>query len=105
MLVDKILLPDPTAEPIATAIWSTLPADQRSDGYDRMAEAYDRVMGNGFYNRLVWGASVRNYAGAAHEGLAGAGDEPILDCRCGLLVFTAQACHCAPLVLRGIARG
>ncbi len=79
------------------SIWSTLPTEQQSDGYDRMAAAYDRVVGNGLYNRIVWGASVKDYSGAARNALTGAGGGPILDCGCGSLVFTAQAYQSAPL--------
>ncbi len=97
MLLDHILLPDRKAEPVSTAIWSALPPEQRSDGYDRIATAYDRVVGNSLYNRVVWGASVKDYAGAARDGLAGASSGPILDCGCGSLIFTADAYQSAPL--------
>jgi ubiquinone/menaquinone biosynthesis C-methylase UbiE len=95
--LSDVLLPNRDAEPVSPHIWSTLPPDQRADGYDRMAKAYDRVVGNRLYNRLVWGASVQDYAGAARDGLQGAGKGAILDCGCGSLVFTAKPYQIAPL--------
>ena len=97
MPLSDVLLSNRSAEPVYPGIWSTLPADQRVDGYDRMAKAYDRVVGNGLYNRLVWGASVQNYADGARVGLRDAGGGPILDCGCGSLVFTAKPYQSAPL--------
>ena len=76
---------------IAPNIWTSLPSDARGAAYDKMAAGYDAVVGNGVYNRLVWGCAKANYARAAAEFLARATDGPIIDFGCGSCVFTAGA--------------
>jgi ubiquinone/menaquinone biosynthesis C-methylase UbiE len=95
--LSDVLLPNQEAERLSPGIWSTLPSQHQADGYDRMAGTYDRVVGNALYNRLVWGASVQDYADAARDGLQAAGKGAILDCGCGSLVFTAKPYQIAPL--------
>jgi ubiquinone/menaquinone biosynthesis C-methylase UbiE len=97
MKLSDILLPNRNCDLVSPGIWSTLPAGQRANGYDRMAKIYDRVVGNALYNRVVWGASVHDYADTAQKGLAEAVNGPILDCGCGSLVFTADAYKTATL--------
>jgi ubiquinone/menaquinone biosynthesis C-methylase UbiE len=92
-----ILAPGRTGDPVSPGIWSTLPLHQRADSYDKMATAYDNVVGNSLYNRIVWGASIGDYAATAREALNGATRGAILDCGCGSLVFTAKAYKSAPL--------
>lgn len=70
-------------------IASALPADDEGAAYDRRAAAYDRVIGNRLYNRLIWGTDASAYAAFAAEALA-AGDGPMLDAGCGSAVFTAD---------------
>jgi hypothetical protein len=38
-------------------IRSSLPEHDRGADYDRIAGGYDLLVGNGFYNRLVWGCA------------------------------------------------
>lgn len=76
--------------PICHALWSALPPESQSAAYDPIAAAYDRIVGNGLYNRLVWGASRQAYAAAAREALAMAPTGTMLDCGSGSLVFTAE---------------
>jgi ubiquinone/menaquinone biosynthesis C-methylase UbiE len=97
MTIADCLTPGYVLEQIAPNIWSALPPTERGDGYDRIARTYDWVVGNGVYNRIVWGASVRDYAGAARDAVATLGDGMMLDCGCGSLVFTAEPYHSAPL--------
>ena len=70
-------------------IHSCLPADSRASDYDDKARAYDLVVGNRFYNRLVWGNWPSRYRAFCEEALASA-DGPYLDAGCGSLVFTAD---------------
>lgn len=56
--------------------------------YDRHARTYDRLIGNRFYNRLVWRASPASYTAFAAEAVADS-DGPMLDVGCGTAVFTA----------------
>ena len=62
------------------------PLDQPA-GYDSFAASYDRVVGNGLYNRLVWGADIAAYTGAART-VVDAAAGPMIDVGCGSLVFT-----------------
>ena len=78
---------------IAPNIWSSLPPEARGATYDKMAAGYDAVVGNGVYNRLVWGCAKANYARAASEFLMRAGDGPLIDFGCGSCVFTADSCR------------
>ncbi|MDE2404774.1 MAG: methyltransferase domain-containing protein [Sphingomonadales bacterium] len=59
--------------------------------YDRAAWFYDSLIGNPLYNRLVWGAPVREYAQGCRRALAAAPPGPVIDLGCGTLKFTAVA--------------
>lgn len=72
-------------------IVSALDAAEQGADYDQIARAYDLLVGNGLYNRLVWGCPVAAYALAATALVARVPTGPILDFGCGSLVFTAPA--------------
>lgn len=76
---------------IAPNIWTSLPPEARGATYDKMAASYDAVVGNGVYNRLVWGCAKANYARAASDFLMRVGEGPIIDFGCGSCVYTADA--------------
>lgn len=97
MTMTACLAPGHSLEQIDPNIWSTLAPADRGDGYDKIARTYDWVVGNGVYNRVVWGASVHDYAAAARDAVATMGDGLLLDCGCGSLVITADAYRGAPL--------
>ena len=78
-------------DPVAPAIWSSLPVKDRGAPYDRMAAGYDAVVGNGIYNRSIWGCSKSNYRRAAADLLAKVPGGPLIDFGCGSCVFTANA--------------
>jgi len=81
-----------TLNRIGGRLASVLPPTERDADYDRIAGLYDAVIGNGIYNRIIWGIRRSDYHAAALEALAGtSSDDPILDCGCGSLVFTAEA--------------
>ena len=86
-------LPGITLAPLDNGLVSVLTEDQREAEYDRIAWLYDAVIGNGWYNRLVWGLALADYDAAARAALAGAkaADHKVLDCGCGSLVFTSSA--------------
>jgi ubiquinone/menaquinone biosynthesis C-methylase UbiE len=90
-LLDLVLKPDVKAGQIDPNIWSVMPMGERAASYDSMARAYDWLIGNSVYNRLVWGNWSKVYRDAAADALKGAPDGPILDCGCGSLVFTSDA--------------
>jgi SAM-dependent methyltransferase len=91
------LKPGIAPEKVAPTIWSILPPEVRAAPYDPMAQAYDLLIGNTLYNRLVWGNWSSLYRNAAGEALHGAPDAPILDCGCGSLIFTQHPYRTAPL--------
>ncbi len=95
--LDLVLKPEIKAEPVDPALWSVLPAGEREAPYDKMARAYDWLIGNGLYNRLVWGNWSKVYRDAAAEALRNPPDGAILDCGCGSLIFTGAAYRAAPL--------
>lgn len=74
--------------------------------YDRHAKAYDRLIGNRTYNRMLWGTDVDDYAAFAAEALA-AGEGRYLDAGCGTAVFTAPVYRSSPrpLVLADLSAG
>ena len=79
-------------------IRTSLPPEQRSASYDRLALGYDWLVGNGLYNRLVWGCPKSAYRRHADTFLDRTGPGEILDFGCGSLV------HRAELVLESIVR-
>lgn len=78
-------------DPVAPAIWSSIPVKDRGAPYDRMAAGYDALVGNGIYNRLIWGCAKSNYRRAATDFLAKVPDGPVIDFGCGSCIFTANA--------------
>lgn len=78
-------------------IWSILPPEGRAASYDPMARAYDLLIGNTIYNKLVWGNWSGLYRDAAADAVKAIGLGPVLDCGCGSLIFTASAYRQAPL--------
>jgi ubiquinone/menaquinone biosynthesis C-methylase UbiE len=96
-LLDLVLKPQIKAEQVDPTIWSVLPEAEREAPYDRMARAYDWLIGNGLYNRLVWGNWSKLYRDAAVEAVLDPPEGSILDCGCGSLIFTSAAYHVAPL--------
>lgn len=89
-LLADLLLDAAAPHPAGGGLWSVLPPDEPGQRYDRRAAAYDRVVGSGLYNRLLWGSSPRAYAAFATRAVR-AGTGPLLDAGCGSLVFTAAA--------------
>ena len=84
-------------EPVSPNIWSAIPTADRAAAYDPMARAYDVLIGNTVYNKLVWGNWSKLYRDVAQEAIRDAPDGPILDCGCGSLIFTEPAYRAAPL--------
>jgi SAM-dependent methyltransferase len=84
-------LPDTTRplREVDGGVLSALAPGDEGAPYDRHAEVYDRLIGNRFYNRLLWGCDPAEYAAFAAEALA-TGEGPFLDVGCGTAVFTAD---------------
>ncbi len=91
MVVERLFKPGVDPHLLTGGIATVLPPNERPAGYDRIAALYDLVVGNGLYNRLVWGNWPSRYAYAARRALETAADGEVLDCACGSLCFTAGA--------------
>ncbi|MEJ7706253.1 MAG: class I SAM-dependent methyltransferase [Nocardioidaceae bacterium] len=76
---------DPSA-----SVLSDLRLEDSGTAYDGRVALYDRLVGNGLYNRFVWGTSPGSYAAFAAAAVADS-DGPLLDVGCGSALFTAGA--------------
>lgn len=75
---------------IEPQIYSVCPDADEVMLYDKMANFYDRVICNRFYNRIVWGYSIASYNSLVHNALTSSNHGWALDAGCGSLAFTAQ---------------
>lgn len=88
--IDTILQPDLQLRlvdgPAEAGIWSVLDGEPVAQ-YDSIAGAYDRIIGNRLYQRLVWGNDIARDTEFAR---AAANSSPgwWLDAGCGSLLFT-----------------
>lgn len=76
---------------ISQGIHSVLEQSQQVSVYDTKVRAYDTIIGNRFYNRLVWGNWPSQYRLFCERSLLIKQGSPLLDAGCGSLVFTAKA--------------
>ena len=91
MLTERLFKRGIDPQPLSDGIATILSPAERPADYDRIAGLYDLVVGNGLYNRLVWGNWPSRYADAARRALDTAAGGEVLDCACGSLCFTAAA--------------
>lgn len=91
MLTERLFKPGIDPQPLSDGIATILPPAERPADYDGIAGLYDLVVGNGLYNRLVWGNWPSRYADAARRALETAAGGEVLDCACGSLCFTSGA--------------
>jgi ubiquinone/menaquinone biosynthesis C-methylase UbiE len=89
MLNQRLFKPGISPQLLPDGIATVLPPAEQSADYDKIAGLYDLVVGNGLYNRFVWGNWPSRYADAARRALETAGEGEVLDCACGSLCFTA----------------
>ena len=59
--------------------------------YDIQAVQYDRLISNGFYNRLMWGNVPNDYSDFCKKSLENTKEGIIADIGCGTLSFTYKA--------------
>ena len=88
-MIDK-LLKVPQLEEVSEGIYSYLNTSDRQSSYDSKVKAYDMVVGNSFYNRLIWGNWPSNYQDFCRKALNNSPEGIYLDAGCGSLVFTAS---------------
>lgn len=99
--IDNLLQPGRELRSTGDELLCALGPDDRGSPYNRrQAAMYDRVVGSGLHNRLLWGVSPKSYGTFAQAALV-AGQGPLLDVGCGSAVFTAAAYRTTerPLVL------
>jgi len=76
---------------VREGIFSALGEADRDSDYDGKVFAYDAVVGNRFYNKIVWGNWPSNYHDFCESSLSMSSDGAVLDAGCGSLIFTASA--------------
>jgi len=76
---------------VSDGIFSVIPEHQRFSDYDDKVGFYDAIVGNRFYNRLIWGNWPSNYNEFLQNSLNLTSSRYVLDAGCGSLVFTGKA--------------
>jgi ubiquinone/menaquinone biosynthesis C-methylase UbiE len=84
------LLKAPLLEEVSEGIYSYLDKGDRQSSYDSKVKAYDMVVGNSLYNKLIWGNCPSNYQNFCKQALNNSPEGFYLDAGCGSLVFTAS---------------
>lgn len=78
-------------EEVEEGNFSCLGRNDRHSSYDTKVNAYDAVVGNPLYNRIVWGNWPSSYRTFCRQALMSTPGGTFLDAGCGSLVFTAKA--------------
>lgn len=89
--VIELVLKNIKLEEVDEGIFSCINRIDRQSDYDKKVNAYDLVVGNAIYNRVVWGNWPSNYAKFCNQALTSMPGGIYLDAGCGSLVFTASA--------------
>ncbi len=76
-----------TIRAVGDGLLSALPEGDEGAPNDARAAAYDRLIGNPLYNRVMWGTSPAAYTAFAWRAVA-SGSGPMLDAGSGTAVFT-----------------
>lgn len=88
--MEEILLPGVSLEIVEHGIYSVIQKQDQSHHYDKAAKFYDWIIGNRFYNRIIWGNWPNQYEIFCEQAIASNNDGIILDAGCGSLIFTAK---------------
>ena len=90
--IKEIISDDVSLTLVEPDIYSVYPAGASPGAYDSIgaSKIYDLVACNRYYNRLMWGYSVKSYATLCQNALASSPDGWVLDLACGSLAFTAK---------------
>jgi ubiquinone/menaquinone biosynthesis C-methylase UbiE len=88
-VIDELLTVSQLKE-VSEGIYSCLDKNSRQSSYDNKVTAYDMLVGNSVYNRLVWGNWPSNYRDFCKQALDSSPEGIYLDAGCGSLVFTAS---------------
>jgi ubiquinone/menaquinone biosynthesis C-methylase UbiE len=88
----EIISEDVTLNLVEPNIYSVYSTGVSPGSYDRIGAStiYDVVACNRFYNWLMWGYSVTDYATLCEHSLSSSSEGWVLDLACGSLAFTAK---------------
>jgi SAM-dependent methyltransferase len=90
--LSEIILEDVNLNFVEPDIYSVYSIDDSPGAYDSIGVStiYDRVACNRFYNWLMWGYSIKDYATFCEDTLASSSEGWVLDLACGSSAFTAE---------------
>jgi SAM-dependent methyltransferase len=90
--LSEIISDDVRLHLVDPGIYSVYPPGVSPGSYDSIGAStmYDVVACNRFYNWLMWGYSVKDYAALCQDFLSSSSKGWVLDLACGSLAFTAE---------------
>lgn len=90
-ILSEIISEDVSLNFVEPDIYSVYSIGDSPGVYDSIGAStiYDMVACNRFYNRLMWGYSIKDYATLCKDPLASSSGGWVLDLACGSLAFTA----------------
>jgi SAM-dependent methyltransferase len=102
-MLSKIISEDVSLSLVEPDIYSVYSIGDTPGSYDSIGAStiYDVVACNRFYNWLMWGYSIKDYATLCENSLASSSEGWALDLACGSLAFTAEIyanCSNRPIV-------
>ncbi len=91
-ILSAIISEDVSLNLIEPDIYSVYSIGDSPGSYDSIGAStiYDVIACNRFYNWLMWGYSIKNYATLCEDSLAASSGGWVLDLACGSLAFTAE---------------
>ena len=91
-ILSEIISEDVSLNLVEPDIYSVYSIGDSPGSYDSIGAStiYDVVACNRFYNWLMWGQSVKDYATLCENSLASSSEGWVLDLACGSLAFTAE---------------
>ena len=90
--LSEIILEDVNLNFVEKDIYSVYSIGDSPGAYDGIGAStiYDRVACNRYYNCLMWGYSIKEYATLCEDRLASSSEGWVLDLACGSLAFTSE---------------
>ena len=90
-LLSEVISEDVSLNLVEPDVYSVYSTGDSPGAYDSIGAStiYDTVACNRFYNRLMWGYSIKDYATLCEDTLASSSEGWVLDLACGSLAFTA----------------
>jgi len=91
-ILSEIISEDISLNLVEPDIYSVYSIGDSPGSYDSIGAStiYDVVACNRFYNWLMWGYSIKDYATLCEDSLASSSEGWVLDLACGSLAFTAE---------------